>query len=108
MRGLKDVGEIPMTFDDIPWTNAVMKTKTYYVFEAIEPESSGHVVFVPKEQTWEYLADCYKAAYMWGYGWMEDNFCEGFNLVQNVGEAADQYVKYPHVHLVPRRRNETI
>lgn len=95
-----------MTFDEIPWTNIVMKTKTYYVFADEYPVTEGHVLFVPKEPTWDCLADCYKAAYAWGHGWMNDEFCDGFNLGQNVTEAAGQTVKYPHVHLIPRRNGD--
>lgn len=96
-----------MTFDEIPWTDVVQKTKTYYVFQDKYPVTEGHVLFVPKDSTWENLADCYKAAYMWGHGWVQDGFCDAFNVGQNVGPAAGQTIEYPHVHLIPRRAGDT-
>jgi diadenosine tetraphosphate (Ap4A) HIT family hydrolase len=95
-----------MTFEDIPWKDPIMKTTTYYVFESPVPRTEGHVLFVPKQVCWEFLADCYKAAYMWGHGWTEDQFCQGFNIVQHVGEVAGQGVKYPCVQLIPRRTSD--
>jgi len=95
-----------MTYEEIPWTEVVQRTKTYTVFQDKYPVTEGHVLFVPKEETWECLADCYKAAYMWGHGWTEDGFCDAFNVGQNVGAAAGQTVLWPHVHLIPRRHGD--
>ena len=32
--------------------------------------------------------------------------CDGFNIVQNNGEAAGQTVRHFHIHLIPRYRDD--
>ncbi len=88
---------------NIPWTDVVLDTKTYTVFRDGFPVTEGHLLFVPKEETMENLMSCYKAAYAWGYGWVENGYCDAYNVGQNCGVAAGQTVMYPHVHLIPRR-----
>ena len=35
---------------------------------------------------------CYKAAYGWGYEWVENGYCDAYNIGQNVGtEAGPNY-----------------
>ena len=50
-----------------PWTELVIETKLYTVYKDGYPVTEGHLLFVPKIETWECLAYCYKAAYGWGY-----------------------------------------
>ena len=50
-----------------PWTDIVLNTKDYVVYKDGFPVTEGHILFVPKEQDWEHLSKCYKAAYAWGY-----------------------------------------
>lgn len=106
MLGYKDARTTLMTFEDVPWTEVVMNFTTFCVFLDQYPVTEGHVLFVPKKADWEGLAECYRAAYMWGHGWMEEGYCDGFNLGQNVGVDAGQSVEYPHVHLIPRRKGD--
>ena len=70
--------------------------------------SNDHVfyLFVPKTQTWEDLAKCYKAAYAWGYDWVDKEYCTGYNIGQNIGSDAGQTIMWPHVHLIPRRKGD--
>ena len=89
-----------------PWTEIVIETKHYTVYKDGYPVTEGHLLFVPKIETWECLAYCYKAAYGWGYDWVRNKICDGFNIGQNVGEAAGQTVMYPHVHLIPRKKGD--
>ena len=95
-----------MTISDVPWKDVVVDTRDYVVFKDGFPVTEGHVLFVPKEESWEQLAKCYKAAYAWGYEWVQNGYCEAFNIGQNVGEAAGQTIMYPHVHLIPRRHGD--
>ena len=37
----------------------------------------------------------------------EDSSTEGFNVINNVGEAAGQVIKHVHFHILPRREGET-
>ena len=50
---------------EIPWTNVVMDTREYTVYKDGFPVTEGHLLFVPKTETWEHLEKCYKAAYAW-------------------------------------------
>ena len=97
-----------MNFSEIPWKEEqlLMDTKHYAVFKDKFPVTRGHLLFVPKETDWKHLAMCYKAAYNWGYGWVEQNFCDSYNIGQNCGIEAGQTVMYPHIHLIPRRKGD--
>jgi len=95
-----------MTYEEIPWTDVIMRCTKYTVFEDQHPVTEGHLLFVPKELTWECLADCFKAAYAWGHGWVDDEYCDSYNIGQNVGPEAGQTVDWPHVHLIPRRKGD--
>ena len=89
-----------------PWTNVLIDTKDYTVYKDGYPVTEGHVLFVPKEDNWKSMVTCFKAAYRWGYDWVDRGYCDAFNIGQNVGEAAGQTVMYPHIHLIPRRKGD--
>ena len=94
------------TFNDIPWKDVLIDTRDYTVFRDGFPVTEGHILFVPKEETWEKLEKCYKAAYAWGYDWVQKGYCDSYNIGQNVGREAGQTVMWPHVHLIPRRKGD--
>ena len=89
-----------------PWTDVLIDTKDFTVYKDGYPVTEGHILFVPKEQTWQDLSKCFEAAYKWGYDWVDRGYCDAFNIGQNCGEAAGQTVNYPHVHLIPRRNGD--
>lgn len=89
-----------------PWTEVEYRTKKFWVYRDKYPVTEGHLLFVPTQETWEYLAECYKAAYQFGYEGVLSSNWDGFNLGQNVGAAAGQTVMYPHVHMIPRRTGD--
>ena len=89
-----------------PWKDVLIDTRDYTVYRDGFPVTEGHILFVPKEETWEHLEKCYKAAYAWGYEWVQNGYCDAYNIGQNVGEAAGQTVMYHHVHLIPRRSGD--
>jgi diadenosine tetraphosphate (Ap4A) HIT family hydrolase len=95
-----------MQFNELPWTDVVIDTRDFVVFKDGYPVTEGHVLFVPKVEDWEHLAKCYKAAYGWGYDWVQNGYCDSFNIGQNVGKEAGQTVEWPHVHLIPRRKGD--
>lgn len=95
-----------MQFNEVPWTDVVIDTRDFVVFKDGYPVTEGHVLFVPKVEDWEHLAKCYKAAYGWGYDWVQNGYCDSFNIGQNVGKEAGQTVEWPHVHLIPRRKGD--
>ena len=91
---------------EIPWTDILIDTRNYTVYKDGFPVTEGHVLFVPKNEDWKNLTECFEAAYKWGYDWIKRGYCDAFNIGQNVGEAAGQTVMYPHVHLIPRRKGD--
>ena len=95
-----------MEFKDVPWTDVIVDTKEFTVFRDGYPVTEGHILFVPKIEDWYHLAKCYKAAYAWGYDWIQKGYCDAYNIGQNIGEAAGQTVMWPHVHLIPRRTGD--
>tara|TARA_B100001057_G_scaffold455759_1_gene502528 strand:- start:1733 stop:2149 length:417 start_codon:yes stop_codon:yes gene_type:complete len=95
-----------MEFKDIPWDDILIDTRDFTVFKDKYPVTEGHILFVPKTQTWEDLAKCYKAAYAWGYDWVDKEYCSGYNIGQNIGSSAGQTIMWPHVHLIPRRKDD--
>jgi len=89
-----------------PWTEIEYRTKTFWVFKDAYPVTEGHLLFVPTYTKPENLYECFKAAYKFGYDGVEAGKWEGFNIGQNVGQAAGQTVMYPHVHMIPRRTGD--
>ena len=45
-----------------PWKDVVIDTRDYTVYKDGYPVTEGHILFVPKEQDWDHLSKCYKAA----------------------------------------------
>ena len=95
-----------MQFNETPWKDVLLDAKGFTVFKDAYPVTEGHILFVPKEQDWQSLVKCWEAAYKWGYDWVERDYCDAFNIGQNVGEEAGQTVMYPHIHLIPRRNGD--
>ena len=67
----------------------IVKTKKYDVY-AVNTLTQGHIVFVPKKDTWQNLRDCFEAAYKWGYDWVDKDYCKSFHVLQNVGNIAQR------------------
>ena len=90
----------------VPWTEIEYRTKDFWVFRDAFPVTEGHLLFVPTTLQSVSLWECYKAAYKFGFDGVESEKWQGFNVGQNVGEAAGQTVMYPHVHMIPRRTGD--
>lgn len=99
------VGEIP--------SKTIYEDEEFRVILDISPAVKGHALIIPKE----HYADIYSlpeelaanaivlakklAAHM-----TEVLKCDGFNIVQNNGEAAGQTVFHFHMHLIPRYKED--
>ena len=83
-----------MQYNDIPWKDVLVHTRDFTVFRDKYP-TQGHILFVPKEETWDKLEKCYKAPYAWGYDWTPNGYCDAYNIGQNIGTEAGQTVMYP-------------
>jgi diadenosine tetraphosphate (Ap4A) HIT family hydrolase len=89
-----------------PWTEIEYRTKEFWVFRDAYPVSEGHLLFVPTQERFENIVECYKAAYKFGYSGVQHDKWDAFNVGQNCGQAAGQTVMYPHVHMIPRRKGD--
>lgn len=86
-----------------PWTNIEYRTKDFWVFKDGFPVSEGHLLFVPTNENFDCIVECFKAAHKFGYEGIISEKWDGYNVGQNCGESAGQTVMYPHVHMIPRR-----
>ena len=89
-----------------PWTNVLRDEEYYVVFRDAYPVTPGHLLFVPKRNSLDYIQDCFRDAMELGEFLIESGDCDAYNLGINRGLAAGQTVMYPHVHLIPRRNND--
>lgn len=98
-------GEIP--------SKTIYEDDKYRVILDLGPATRGHALILPKnhyanlfelpeEDAKEVICLAKKMATI-----MKDKLgCDGFNLVQNNGEAAGQTVFHFHMHLIPRYEND--
>lgn len=98
-------GEIP--------SKTIYEDEKYRVILDLGPATRGHALILPKnhyanlfelpeEDAKEVICLAKKMATI-----MKDKLgCDGFNLVQNNGEAAGQTVFHFHMHLIPRYEND--
>lgn len=98
-------GEIP--------SKTIYEDEKYRVILDLGPATRGHALILPKnhyanlfelpeEDAKEVICLAKRMAAI-----MKDKLgCDGFNLVQNNGEAAGQTVLHFHMHLIPRYEND--
>lgn len=87
----------------------------FKVIMDISPAAKGHAVLIPKK----HLADVFEVdekvaskafvvAVKVAKAMKEELKCDGFNILQNSGEAAGQTVFHFHIHLIPRFKNDSV
>ncbi len=98
-------GEIP--------SQAIYEDEEFKVILDVAPATKGHALILPKnhyanlyELPEEKATDVMKLAKKMMKVMTDKLHCDGFNLVQNNGEAAGQTVFHFHMHLVPRYKND--
>lgn len=81
----------------------------------LNPASKGHALILPKqhfanlyELDDETASKVLKVAKRVTGALKEELGCDGYNLVQNNGEAAGQTVFHFHMHLIPRYKGDTV
>jgi diadenosine tetraphosphate (Ap4A) HIT family hydrolase len=94
------------TTEQAPWTTLVEEDFHIAIFKDGFPVSYGHLLFVPKYNTVDVLADAVADAIAQGQRMVAEGNCDGYNIGINVGEAAGQTVAWPHVHMIPRRTGD--
>ena len=98
-------GEIP--------SKALYEDEMFKVILDLGPATKGHALILPKdhadnlyELSDETAAKVLVLAKKMATLMKEKLGCDGFNLVQNNGEAAGQTVHHFHMHLIPRYEND--
>ena len=70
------------------------------------PCVEGHKLFIPKKKSAEYIGKSYGLAYEFGERWVSEGKMQGYNLGMNIGECAGQTVFWPHIHFIPRHKDD--
>lgn len=98
-------GEIP--------TNSIYEDEDFKVILDASPATKGHALILPKEHfdnIYEVddsiAAKIFPLAKKLATAMTKKLGCDGFNILQNNGEAAGQTVFHLHVHLLPRYKDE--
>ena len=97
------------------WDSATLyEDDDFRVILDLGPASKGHALILPKthyaniyEIPEELAAKAIVLAKKMAGIMTEALDCDGFNIVQNNGEAAGQTVFHFHMHLIPRYENDT-
>ena len=99
-------GEIPAA--------TLYEDEDFRVFLDLAPAAKGHALIVPKthaanlnELPDELAAKAFLLAKKIGGEMLEKLACDGFNVIQNNGEAAGQTVFHFHMHVIPRYKGDT-
>lgn len=97
---------------DIP-SKALYEDEDFKVILDLGPATKGHALILPKDHASnlyelpdELAAKTLVLAKKMAAKMTEKLECDGFNLVQNNGEAAGQTVLHFHMHLIPRYEND--
>lgn len=98
-------GEVP--------SHRVFDGENCIAFLDVDPATTGHTLIIPREhsvglqdtpvEVWSSMMDVAKR--------LADRYedvlgCDGFNIVQSSGAAAEQEVEYVHVHVIPRYEDD--
>ncbi len=98
-------GEIP--------SHTLYEDEQFRVILDVSPATRGHALILPKqhyanlyELPEDMAADAMRLAKKMMKTMTDKLNCDGFNLVQNNGEAAGQTVFHFHMHLIPRYKDD--
>ena len=71
------------------------------------PCTPGHTLFIPKKDDQEHIMIAYGCAYQWAKQQVNEKLWDGFNIGQNIGDAAGQTIYWPHIHVIPRHTGDS-
>ena len=101
------LGQIP--------TATLYEDDDFRVILDLGPASKGHALILPKthaqniyELPDELAAKVFVLAKKMAIAMTDALQCDGFNILQNNGEAAGQTVFHFHLHLIPRYREDNV
>ncbi len=97
-------------FKDTPFEKYDQKSEIDAEFYKVYPDSwpacDGHVLFVPKQNTLEFITHTLSAVVEYGDKLVAEGNIDGYHFGMNMGEAAGQTVMWPHVHFLPRIKGD--
>ena len=99
-----------VTVDESVWfsnDSPVMETDFTFVFDDRYPCVEGHKLFIPKEDNSHFIGRTYGLAYDYGNDQIKAGNIAGFNVGMNIGICAGQTILWPHVHFIPRHKNDS-
>ena len=98
-------GEIP--------SSALYEDDEFKVILDLGPLAKGHALILPKahcaniyEASDEMVSKAFRLAKKMAAKMTDALGCDGFNIIQNNGEAAGQTVFHLHIHLIPRYKDQ--
>ena len=100
---VNDVSESVWFSNDTP----IMETDFTFVFKDRYPCVDGHTLFIPKENNSHFLGKSYGLAYEDGNDKIEKKEIAGYNVGMNIGLCAGQTIMWPHIHFIPRHKNDS-
>ncbi len=93
-------------FKDTPFEKyeqtVLIEGEFFKVYPDMWPACDGHVLFVPKQNTPEFITRTLGEAILYGDKLVEEGTIDGYHFGMNMGVAAGQTVMWPHVHFIPR------
>lgn len=90
----------------IPDTKILFEDDVVAIYEDGYPVTSGHALVVPHMDATYYIDEALKAAFWWGRKLVKEGKCDAFNIGMNYGVEAGQTIDWPHIHVIPRRKND--
>lgn len=94
-------------------TRSIYEDENFKVILDAAPATRGHALILPKEHAdnlyqmpEDMTGKAFVLARKMAASMTETLGCQGFNIVQNNGEAAGQTVFHFHIHLVPRYEDD--
>ena len=96
-------------------TNSIYEDDDFKVILDADPATKGHALIIPKEHfdniyevSDEVASKIMPLAKKLATHMTQKLGCDGFNILQNNGEAAGQTVFHFHMHLIPRYKGDTV
>ena len=94
-------------------TNVIYEDEDFSVILDVNPATRGHALILPREHYAniyeiddETAGQAFRLARKLCTQMTEKLNCDGFNILQNNGEAAGQTVFHFHMHLIPRYKDD--
>lgn len=97
-------------FEDTPFEKSKQEkledTFYYSVYNDKWPVCEGHLLFVPKRNNLKFITLALEATVTYGNKLRGEGKIDGYHFGMNMGESAGQTVMWPHIHFIPRHKDD--